>query len=299
MSTTPLTIAYFGGEPLGAPILAALIAAGYAPTLVICNPDRPVGRKQTLTPPPVKAVATAHGIPVAQPTRLRDDTALLATLTEPGAFDLFIVVAYNHLLPEQVVTAPRLKTLNVHPSLLPKLRGASPIRSAILGDQPEVVGVTIMQMDKEMDHGPIVAQQAYPIEAAAWPLAGTELDAALIDTGAKLLIKTIPAWIAGTITPTVQEHTAATYCHKLERAMGELEIDPLALPQGSRARHALLKIRAFDGFPGTFFMQAGKRIKITAAHLDPTDTLVINRVIPEGKKEQPFSVFLQSLGASS
>ena len=283
---------YFGGEPLGAPILERLIAAGYTPALVVCNPDRPVGRKHVLTPPPVKQVATAHNLPVHQPERI-DETTVATLIAE--SYDLFIVVAYNHLLPEALITAPRFGTLNVHPSWLPKLRGASPIRSAILNDDPAAVGVTIMHMDAQMDHGPIVTQRPYPIDPSDWPIAGRTLDTTLTVLGAELLIETLPQWLEGTIIPTPQVETAATYCHKLDRSMGELSIDPFNLPRDEAAQQALLKIRAFDGWPGTFFTYNDTRIKILDASIDASTILVIHSVIPAGKTEQPFTTYLANL----
>src|SRR6056297_3534059 len=171
-----LRSAFFGGEPLGAPTLQTLIDAGYVPELVVCNPDRPAGRGRVLTPPPVKVLAETHNISVWQPTTITPEAPELQ-----GDWDVFVVVAYNKILPQWLIELPKHKTINVHPSLLPKLRGASPIRSAILRDEPEAVGVSIMQMDSEMDHGPILAQEPHPIDPADWPPAGPVLDQQLIE----------------------------------------------------------------------------------------------------------------------
>ena len=290
MTDTP-TFIFFGGEPLGVPALESLHSAGLTPTLIVCNPDRPRGRTHELAAPPVKIWALAHDIPVFQPEKI--DTAAIERLTaEP--IDLFVVVAYNHILPKQLLEHPTHDTLNLHPSLLPLLRGASPIRTAILEDHPDAVGVSIIKLDAKMDHGPIVAQEVFMVDEPDWPIRGQELDRYLANVGGELLAETIPAWIAGAIEPQEQDHNAATYCSRLNRADGELEIDPHALPHGDSAWHALLKIRAFDGFPGTFFIYNGKRIKITDAEL-VDETLVITSVIPEGKTEQSFAQFLQSL----
>ena len=280
---------FFGGEPLGMPALEALKAAQLLPTLIVANPDRPVGRKQVLTPPPVKTWADKHGIPTLQPESYKDRAAL-APLTETS-FDLFVVVAYNHILPQWLIELPQHQTINLHPSLLPKWRGASPIRSAILADE-RVTGVTIMLLDTKMDHGPILSQEVIEIPASDWPMAGPKLDTKLAEHGAALLAATISEWVAGTIEPQEQDHEAATYCGKITKDMAELPFDPFNLPQGEAAHQTLLKIQAYAGWPVAFFIHEGKRYKITAAHRAADGRLVIDSVIPEGKKEMSFtSVF--------
>ncbi len=291
--STPLRFAYFGGEPLGVPVLEELKAAGLMPSLIVCNPDRPAGRSLELTPPHVKVWATEHNIPVFQPDSLKDRNEL--TLLTEGNFDLFVVVAYNRILPEWLLELPTHKTINLHPSLLPQYRGASPIRTAILDDNRAAVGVSVMLMDKEMDHGPILAQEAMPLTPEQWPIDGVILDAILSEAGGRLLAETIPAWVAGTITPSEQTHAEATYCGKITRAEGELFINPHRLPEGETAYQALLKIRAFAGWPGTFFMHESKRVKIIDASLTPSGTLDIHTVVPEGKKVQSFAQYLASI----
>lgn len=275
---------YFGGEPLGAPVLEILIQHDLVPALVVCNPDRAVGRKHVLTAPPVKQLAAQHGIPVFQPSSYKERAAL-HSLTE-DTFDLFVVVAYNFILPTWLIELPRHQTINLHPSLLPKYRGASPIRSAILNDDRHT-GATVMLLDEQMDHGPILAQAALTIPEAEWPIAGPTLDARLAEAGGQLLAATIPAWVAGTISPTEQDHEAATYCGRITKDMAELPLDPYQLPTGSEAYALYLKIQAYSGWPQTFFIHNGVRYKITQAHLT-NGTLVIDSVIPEGKKETAF-----------
>lgn len=282
---------YFGGEPIGVPVLEELKANDLLPSLIVCNPDRPVGRKQLLTPPPVKVWAEENNIPTWQPENLKDKEAVTEKLAE---YDLFVVVAFNMILPKWLIDMPKHSTLNVHPSMLPLLRGASPIRSAILQNMKDQIGVTVMELDEKMDHGPIIAQHAMPIADEHWPMKGSELDTALAHLGGALLADTIPKWVAGELLRTEQFHAAATYCPRLDRSMGELTIDPHQLPEGEEAEAALLKIRAFDGFPGTFFIHEGKRIKITDAEI-VENTLVVKEVVPEGKSKQPFTHYLQSL----
>ncbi len=288
MDTHTAKIAYFGGEPLGVPVLKALQEAGIMPSLILCNPDRPVGRKHKLTAPPVKQWALAHDIEVYQPESITDED--FKKKISETKWDLFIVVAYNKIMPKWLVDLPKYGTINVHPSLLPLLRGASPIRTSILQDMRTQCGVTIMQMDEKMDHGPILAQETVSIPKEQWPIRGQELDAILATHGGILLSETIPKYLNGEITPREQLHKEATYCGRLDRAMGELILDPYNLPVGDEAYQMLLKIRAFDGFPGTFFMYEGKRIKIVDADI-AKDKLQITRIIPAGKKEMDFNTY--------
>lgn len=285
-----IRIAYFGGEPLGVPVLSELEKEGIIPSLILCNPDRPVGRKQVLTAPQVKIWALDHTIEVYQPESIRDEE-FKQRMCETS-WDLFIVVAYNKIMPKWLIDLPAHGTLNVHPSLLPLLRGASPIRSAILEDMHEQCGVTIMQMDEKMDHGPIIAQEALEMSPTNWPIHGNELDTILAKMGGALLAQIVPQWVAGGIIPVEQFHEQATYCGRLDRSMGELILDPHNLPTGNEAYQVLLKIRAFDGFPGTFFMHEGKRIKITEAQL-VDGKLHIDRVTPEGKQEMDFATYFK------
>jgi methionyl-tRNA formyltransferase len=277
-------IAFFGTPEIAVYVLEELEKCGIVPQLIVTNPDRPRGRGHLLSPTPVKAWGASHGINVITPERC--DAASAPELFS-GDWDLFLVVAYGAILSPSLISEPRHGTINVHPSLLPKLRGASPIRTAILGGYADV-GISIMLMDEKLDHGPIIAQEAFPV--SGYP-SGTELDEALARRGGAMLCSVIPQWIAGTITPTPQDHDAATYSKKFTKEMAQLAIDPFDLPAGDAAREALLKIRAFDGNPGAYFFYNEKRVKITAADIED-DTLRILRVIPEGKKETAFSQFL-------
>tara|TARA_B100000508_G_scaffold38018_1_gene29785 strand:- start:3005 stop:3886 length:882 start_codon:yes stop_codon:yes gene_type:complete len=284
---------FFGGEPLSVPVLEELKVENQLPELIVCSPDKPVGRKQVMTPPPVKVWAEENGIEVFQPTSYKDESTREKLETVDA--DLFVVVAYNKILPKWLLDLPKHGTLNVHPSLLPKLRGASPIRTAIKDDLREDIGVTVMLLDEEMDHGPILDQIIVPIADENWPVSGPELDLALARTGGALLSSTLPEWIAGNIDPQEQDHEQATYCGKLTKADSELEIDPLNLPTGDAAWQAWLKINAFIGIGDTFFMHEGKRVKISEAELNNDQNLQINKVIPEGKSETDFNNYLQSL----
>ncbi len=283
----PLKIAFFGTPDIAVWALGELVSAGYTPSLIVTVPDKPQGRKMLLTPPPTKVWALEHNIEVFQPETLKTKE-LLDLLTEQE-WDLFIVVAYGLIMPSWLIDLPKYKTLNVHPSLLPKLRGASPIRTSILGDYNDT-GVTIMLMDEKMDHGPILVQEKYD---GATPVPGSVLDQTLARKGGKMLAELIPSWTSGTLTPLEQNHTEATFCSKIEKKDAELILDPELLPTGEGAYKMLLKINAYDGWPQAFFFHNGKRIKIISAHIE-NDTLVLERVVPEGKKEMDFKQYISS-----
>ncbi len=286
-------IVFFGGEPLGIPALEALAAAGIIPQLIVCSPDRPAGRGLPLVPPAVKQWAQTQNIEVFQPENYQDESAkqkLFAT-----EWDLFVVVAYNFILPKWLLELPKKGCLNVHPSLLPALRGPSPIRTAILQNQPEAVGVTVMLLDEKMDTGPILQQQAY--QPKVWPISGPILDGELAAQGGKLLAQVTPAWLAGEIEPKSQNHELATYTKMFKKGANELHISPLALPSGAEAFSLLCKIKAWEGIGDTFFVHNDKRIKIKAAGLSADSSLELYRVVPEGKAEMDFNSYLQSLAA--
>jgi methionyl-tRNA formyltransferase len=293
MSRPPIKFVFFGGEPLAVPVLEELQTNGLLPQLIVCNPDRPVGRKQTLTPPPAKIWAAANEIEVYQPTSYKDQSAHTRLTDEQ--WDVFVVVAYNFILPSWLLALPTHGAINLHPSLLPQLRGASPIRSAILRDERTAVGVSVMLLDAEMDHGPILAQQPMPITDEYWPLAGPGLDQALAYMGGALLAETLPKYIAGDITPTEQDHAKATYCGKLGKADAELFIDPTALPTGESAYNVLLKIKAFIGIGDTFFIYQNKRVKVHDAKLTLAGELDILTVTPEGKRQMDFDQYLNGI----
>ena len=289
MQKTP-KIAFFGGEPLGLPALKALVQSGLTPALVICNPDRESGRGQKLTAPPIKSWALEQSIEVFQPTtyKIKEDLAKLVS----EEWDLFVVVAYNFILPKWLLEIPGHGVVNVHPSLLPKLRGASPIRTAILKNLRDEVGVSIMLMDEQMDHGPILAQT--PLTLNEWPINGPLLDDMLAQIGGEMLIRTIPRFMSGEVTPVEQEHPLATYTKKFEKADAELLINPTNLPTGAEAIELFSKINAFAGMTDCYFFDNTSRIKIKAAALKEDGQLQILTVIPEGKKEVDFETYLRS-----
>ncbi len=279
MNTSP-RIAFFGTDPLAGPILAELEAVGITPALIVAGADK-LDRKKNPVAPTEKQWAHEHGVAVLQPEKI--DTAFLDTL-RASEWDLFIVASYGKILPTALLSIPKRGVLNVHPSLLPLLRGPSPIRSAILHDMQET-GVTIMQMDAEMDHGPIISQKKIRVEP--WPMKGRELDALLANEGARLLASVVPLWLTEDIEAREQNHELATYCSFLEKEHGEINLS-------DDARANLLKIHAYDGWPSAFFFaeRAGKRmrVQIVDAHIEH-GKLILDTVKPEGKSVMSYPEF--------
>jgi len=293
MDISNAKIAFFGGEPLGVPTLEELYIANILPSLIVCNPDRKAGRGQALTPPPVKVWAIEHDIEVFQPESYKDTSALGRIVHEE--WDLFVVVAYNFILPKWFLEIPKKGVINVHPSLLPKLRGASPIRTAIKNNLRERVGVSIMLMDEKMDHGALLDQMEMEIADDEWPIAGPALDLALARMGGAMLAHTIPAWLADSITPTEQDHEHATYTHRFQKEDAEITIDPLHLPTAEAAKNALHHIYAFQGIGDSYFVYKDVRVKIKQATLAEDGSLCLLRVTPAGKAEMDFAQYLQSI----
>lgn len=280
---------YFGTPQFAATILDELLVAGFAPALIVTAPDKPAGRKLLLTPSAVKLWGEAAHIPVITPERLKSEE-VVQKLREADA-DVFIVAAYGKIIPQTILDLPKHGTLNIHPSLLPLLRGPSPIESAIAGMHRET-GVSIMLLDAAMDHGPIILQEKYPL---TWeptdPPRGSVLEDALAHQGGKMLAKILPEWTMGKISSHEQNHDAATFCKKITKEDGHIDLsgDPLM---------NIAKIRAYDAWPGTFFfVKHGEReirVRITEAHIED-GKLVIDRVIPEGKKEMNHADFLRGI----
>lgn len=280
-----MKIAFFGTPDLAVTALLEMASFDLVPSLIVTTPDALVGRKQILTPPPTKVWATERSIPVFQPTSLKNREDL-TPLTSTD-WDVFVVFAYGKIMPEWLLSLPKYGTINAHPSLLPKLRGASPIRSTLLHDL-SAAGVTIIQMDAEMDHGPILNQQPVTLTS---PIPGTDLDKTMSLICGDLLAHVLQELPKGTLTPAVQRHEDATFCTKITKEMAELHLDPYALPTGTEAESSYRKICAFAGWPETFFMHDAKRFKIKAAHLTEDNALVIDRIVPEGKNEVDFAQY--------
>lgn len=282
-----MKIAFFGTPDLAVIALTEMETFAILPSLIVTVPDAPFGRKQVITPPPTKVWAEERNIPVIQPTSFSDKSCL-SELTDQD-WDFFVVFAYGKIMPEWLISLPKYGTINAHPSLLPKLRGASPIRSTLLTDL-SAAGVTIMQMDAKLDHGPILFQQ--PIELTE-PIPGNELDRTASLICGDLLVHVMNELQVNNITPEEQDHESATFCTKITKDMAELNINPFLLPTGEEALIAYRKICAFDGWPEAYFIHENKRFKIKKAELGSNNELVITKIVPEGKKEMDFKAYFK------
>ncbi|MEK7607872.1 MAG: peptide deformylase [Patescibacteria group bacterium] len=277
-----IKIAFFGTPDRAVVILEALKHANIVPSLIITQPDRPQGRKLIMTATPVKIWAKKEKIAVLEPENL-EDQAFVKTL-QKGDFDLFVVVAYGKIIKENILDIPKRGSLNLHTSLLPKLRGSSPMETAILTDDKKT-GVTIMLIDSLMDHGPIIAQKE--VSLSKWPLTVNELEEILLKTGGELLAKTIPLWLEGKIKPRDQDHSQATLAKKIKKEDGLINFS-------DNPYKNYLKFLAYKQWPKTYFFVRKNedkiRIIITEAEYK-NGLFIIQRVIPEGKKEISFSEF--------
>ncbi len=284
--------AFFGSSRFSVEVLETLKELGFIPSLLVTSPDRPAGRGQRLSPPPAKVWAKNNSIFVFQPLNYKDENTVqkLKDLSpEPDKeWELFVVASYGHILPASVIYMPKHKSLNIHPSLLPKLRGATPIQGAILGENE--TGVTVMRMDEKMDHGPILGQRK--LRYKDWPPDAPTLEKDSAREGARLLAKLIPEWIEGCLEEIPQNENEASYTTaiKKEDAFLDFENDPPGV--------LFRKIKAYKDKPKPyFFHDLGKnkkiRIIITEAELENGE-LKIQKVIPEGRKEIKYEEFLKN-----
>ncbi len=253
MSKPAIKIIFWGTPYFSAKILEALIKADFSPILTITAPDKPKGRGMEKQASEAKRMAIKHGLNVSQPEKLRE-TGFLEQIRalEP---DLFIVASYGKIIPKTILEIPKLGCLNVHPSLLPCYRGASPIQSVILNGDKET-GVTIMLMDEEMDHGPILATSKFAITNSK--ITFKELEEKLIAESSKLLIETLVKLINGQIQPVAQDHFQATFCKIIKKEDAKVDFNE---PAETIER----KVRAFNPWPGTYFEINSQKFKILEA----------------------------------
>ncbi len=299
-----MNFAFFGTDEFSVRVLDNLKKANLLPSLIVTVPDQPKGRKMVMTPPLAKTWAEENNIEVMQPASLKglkfsevasdqsspkSDLATRDT-TSVRSWDLFIVASYGKIIPQEILDIPTHGTLNIHPSLLPKYRGPSPLETAILNGDQET-GVAIMLVDALMDHGPIVAMEKIELNDK---YNFEQLRDKLADEGTSLLKKILSDYLDGKITPEPQDHDQATVTKKFTKEDGFLDQEAPAL---SRYRQIL----ALNPWPGTYLDYPGPdgkiRLIIKQAHLDG-DKLVYDRVVPEGRKEMDWKSFLNGLHAT-
>lgn len=254
-------IAFLGTPNFAAQILENLIDTPFKPQLVITGQDKKTGRSQALKANPVKLVAQKHNIAISYELSDIDKT-----------FDVAILVAFGKIIPDNILSLPKFGFINVHPSLLPYFRGPSPIQSAILKGE-QTTGVTLIILDSELDHGPQIAQKEIEITTDD---TNETLTKKLAGNGAKLLLQTLPQYLAQNITPLPQNHKLATYTEKITKDSGKLNLDKL--PPSSSLD---LMIRAFYPWPGVWFEFERKRYKL----------LPENKIQPEGKRPMTITEF--------
>ncbi len=302
-----MKIIFFGSPAASLPSLGKILVAGHDVELVITQPDRPSGRGRQFTPCPVKAFAQDHSLPTYEPERIRKDPKVLTKLQGINP-DLIVVVAYGQIIPASIIYLPRFNSINLHFSLLPKYRGASPVQWALLEGETQT-GLTVFELNEKMDEGDILAQQK--VDILPEETAG-ELETRLAQAGAELLRKTIEN-IEG-LKPWPQDHSQATYAPRLTKEDGRIDWQCQAL-------RLERQVRAFQPWPTTYGYLGETRVKIMKAKSSdsvPSPTsipgeilsiekmgievccgeksvLLIQEIQPQGKK--PMSAYAFSLGA--
>jgi methionyl-tRNA formyltransferase len=300
-----MRIVFFGTPEFAVPSLRALLEEGHDVAAVVSQPDRPQGRSRSqLVPSPVKRVALEEDLPVLQPER---PVGAFAEELRALQADLGVVVAYGHVLKPDILSIPRLGMLNVHASLLPKLRGAAPIAWSILNGD-ETTGVSIMQMEAGLDTGPVLHQIETEV---AGDETGGELTERLAELGAAALVEVLMLLEAGEVRPLPQDHARATYAPKVDRSLARLD---WTLDAATLAR----RVRAFDPEPGAWALIGDQEIKLFDGRtanaggepgvvLHAGGTLVIATSVgalevaeaqPSGKKRMPVAEWVRGRGVA-
>jgi len=284
-------IAFWGSSEFSIFCLDELKNQGILPALIITTPDQPKGRGLKLEANSVKLWAKENDILCKTPETLANPG--FVSELENLKCDVSLVASYGKIIPIEIINLPKYRTLNIHPSLLPKYRGPSPLQTQIINNDQTTqagqnIGVTIMQIDEKMDHGPIVAQDT--INIPNWPVNFEELEKITAKAGAVLFTKTLPDWISGKIKAVEQNHKLATITKKVEKADAELDII------NGKPFDNYLKFLAYSTSPHTFFFveKDNKKIRVIIKEAEFKDNqFIIRRIIPEGKKEMSYEDFLR------
>jgi len=248
-------VVFMGTPDFAVPALAALLSEGYDVVGVLTRPDRPAGRGQRVEESPVKRLARANGLPILQPSTLRDAEARAAVLElQP---DVITVAAYGLLLPQALLDLPGHGCLNIHGSLLPRHRGAAPIAAAILAGEA-ATGVSIMRVDAGLDTGPVLASASLPIDPE--DTTGS-LTAKLAALGARLLIATLPRWLRGELVPTPQDDAQATLAPRIAKEAGQIDWNQPAVAIERQ-------VRAYSPWPSAYTYWRGQLLKVHRSHAD-------------------------------
>lgn len=235
-----LRVLFFGTPDFSVPILRALVASEHEVVGVVTNPDRSSGRGKKRTPPPVKVVAQEASLPLFQPEKVRGNKELACQLACLEA-DVAVVVAYGQILPERLLNLPKYGCLNIHASLLPRFRGASPIQASLLAGDSES-GVTIMKMEKGLDTGPVIEQARIPLTMS---MNSETLHDALSELGAQLIVPVLVKWCSGAVIAEPQDESLSSYAPMLSKEDGKLD-------WGRDAQSLANHVRGMTPWPGAF-----------------------------------------------
>ena len=295
-----ISIVFFGTHYFAKEILQSLIEAkDISVDLVITKPDRKVGRKQKVQKTPVKRLAQKHKLAIDQPKNLKNYEL------KPGTTDVGVTAQYGKIIPKHILNSPKNGIINVHTSLLPKYRGASPIQTALLNRESKT-GVTIMKMDEGMDTGPILLQKTIEIAATD---TYNNLSKKLAELGSSALLDAIPKYISGEIKPRPQDDTKATITEKITRERGEIDWN-------KSAEDIYNKYRAFTPWPGIWTTWNGKRLKLKQIikadkDIEPgkaqikngslyigtkSNSIEVTKIQLEGKQEMEIQDFINGYG---
>lgn len=268
---------YFSTGFFGEAVLKHLIAQGIKPTHIITSPDRPVGRHQIIEAGPIKKLAIEHGIPYSQPEKLKAEEFLTGFKSMLDEHTICVVADYGKILPQVLLDLKTIDFINIHPSLLPLYRGPAPLQNTILNDNRKT-GVTIIQMDDQMDHGPIVGQKEFEVDEAVWACSTLELSELLSEVAADLLIEILGKYEAGSVIYTEQDHDKAVYVKMIEKKDAEV------FPETQSVESIYRTYQAYKMWPEAFYINKdGKRVKIKRMSKGG-----IERMLVEGKNEVDF-----------
>ena len=296
-----MRIVFMGTPDFSVPCLQSLIDDKNEIAAVFTQPDKPKGRKMTLTPPPVKVCAEKNGIPVYQPTTLKDGAALeIIKSLQP---QMIVVTAYGKILPKEIIEYPEYGCINIHASLLPEYRGAAPIQQAIL-DGKTVTGVTAMYMDEGLDTGDMLMKTELPIGENE---TADELHDRLSAAGGELIVRVVHAAQSGTLTRTPQDDSKSSYVKMLTKDMSEIDLTRSAEEVHNR-------VRALSSWPGAVIRLNGKKIKLHSTRVSDKQgqpgsvlslqpltvacgqgAVIILELQPEGKKRMDSKAFINGL----
>ncbi len=268
---------FFGTPSVASDSLSLLKDAGIIPSLIVTNPDAPKGRGHQTAPTPVKEWALAHSVPVLTPEKISAEC--IAEIATHG-FTFALVIAYGKIFPQALIDVFPNGVINVHYSLLPRYRGATPLETALIWNEP-IIGVTLQRMVLQLDAGDILAQKYIQIgmfETAKF------LRPKLVALGVDLLVAHLGAVANGTAEFTPQEHEWATSTHKLKKDDGCIDLHDDPVKNWS-------KYRAYNDTIGTYFIEDGLRVKITHAESNKEGEMFIRRVTPEGKREMTYEEY--------